>query len=221
MDHNEKSVRQIPLKLLIASALFIIALLLFFTLMKIVVLDQKDLFDQRVFNFFESLASDGLHRTMKLITFFGDTKFLLPAYCILVAWLLFRKKIRWAIDISIIGLTGELMKQVLKHSFARPRPELPVYETLQSFSFPSGHALSSFIFAACVIYLLWHGHYKTHWRWIFSMLLVVYALAVGMSRVILRYHYASDVLAGFCIGFAWVMCSLYVLDKFYKSRAKK
>jgi undecaprenyl-diphosphatase len=27
---------------------------------------------------------------------------------------------------------------------------------------------------------------------------------IGISRIVLRVHYPSDVLAGFCMGFAWV-----------------
>jgi uncharacterized membrane protein (DUF485 family) len=44
-------------------------------------------------------------------------------------------------------------------------------------------------------------------------LLIVLILLIGFSRVYLRVHYASDVLAGFIIGFLWLLISLVVVER--------
>jgi undecaprenyl-diphosphatase len=217
MSEKSKTINQAPPKFLLASVLFLLAVIIFSLLTKIVVLDKKYVFDHAAFEFFQSFTTPALAKTMEVITFFGSTGFLLPAYILLVLFLLWRKKQQWAMDIIIVGLSGELMKHLLKNSFARPRPDSPLVETLQSFSFPSGHALSSFIFCSSIIYLLWNGSYKPRWRWTLSILLILFSLLIGLSRIILRYHYASDVIAGFCMGYAWVFFCLWSLDRYRKT----
>ena len=44
------------------------------------------------------------------------------------------------------------------------------------------------------------------------VLLVILIILIGFSRVYLRVHYASDVIAGFVIGILWLVISLAVLD---------
>ena len=218
MENTERTIKQLPVKFLLAAVLFVVAIVVFSLLAKMAVLDKNHVFDDKVFFFLKEHTTPRVTQWMKTITFFGSTTFLLPAYVILVSWLLFRGKKRWAMDISIIGLSGELMKQILKNSFQRHRPDLPLLESLQSYSFPSGHALSSFILFACIVYLLWHGTYKPVWRWSISIFLILFSFLIGFSRIMLRYHYASDVIAGFCMGFAWVSLSLWLLDRYYKKR---
>jgi len=63
--------------------------------------------------------------------------------------------------------------------------------------------------------LLWKKNMKTAWKWIISILLILFSIFIGISRIVLRYHYASDVLAGFCIGYSWVILSLWLLNKIH------
>lgn len=44
---------------------------------------------------------------------------------------------------------------------------------------------------------------------------------IGVSRVYLRVHYASDVLAGFCVGLMWLLLSLWILKKIETFSRKK
>jgi membrane-associated phospholipid phosphatase len=46
-----------------------------------------------------------------------------------------------------------------------------------------------------------------------SILLVALILLIGFSRIYLRVHYTSDVVAGFLIGFIWLLISLFVIGK--------
>ncbi|MER3470732.1 MAG: hypothetical protein C4330_05215 [Chitinophagaceae bacterium] len=50
------------------------------------------------------------------------------------------------------------------------------------------------------------------------MLLLFFSISIGISRIVLRYHYASDVLAGFALGYAWVLFSLWLLNKILKAQ---
>jgi undecaprenyl-diphosphatase len=101
----------------------------------------------------------------------------------------------------------------LKEYFHRKRPDLPVIRSLHNYSFPSGHALSSFIFCSVLIYLIWKGGMRNVWKWILSVLLILFSICIGISRIVLRYHYPTDVIAGFCLALAWVILSLWLERK--------
>jgi undecaprenyl-diphosphatase len=117
------------------------------------------------------------------------------------------------INITIIAVTSSALMFGLKEFFHRKRPDLPLIRTLDNFSFPSGHALSSFIFCSVLVYLVWKGGLRKAWKWILSVLLILFSISIGISRIVLRYHYASDVIAGFCLALAWVIFSLWLEKK--------
>ena len=90
----------------------------------------------------------------------------------------------------------------------RPRPsEVYAHTMPTSFSFPSGHALYSFVF---FITLWWIASALVSEIWsrviLSSCLLVV--ILIGSSRVFLGVHYPSDVLGGYLIAVTWLLCVL-------------
>lgn len=95
-----------------------------------------------------------------------------------------------------LALTYSLGEFVIKPIVARPRPflEFPGRVLLipppHGYSFPSGHAGSSF--AATVV--LWQTNKK------FGIIALILASLIAFSRVFLFVHYPSDVLAGTILG---------------------
>jgi undecaprenyl-diphosphatase len=91
-----------------------------------------------------------------------------------------------------------LASTVAKLAFERPRPPLgdagiaPVGSLPSSWSFPSGHATTTFA-AAVALGLLCPR---------LRVPALAVAAAVGVSRVYLGVHYAADVLAGAVLGAA-------------------
>ncbi|RDV16551.1 phosphatase PAP2 family protein [Pontibacter diazotrophicus] len=45
------------------------------------------------------------------------------------------------------------------------------------------------------------------------LLLTLFIVLIGFSRIYLRVHYASDALAGFSAGFLWVVINIWVLPR--------
>ena len=112
----------------------------------------------------------------------------------------------------LLALGGNaLWIALLKRNFGRVRPLHDhglVFEP--GFSFPSGHAAGAVLAYGMLAYL---GLRVLGARWQLPALLLAVALAytVGASRVFLQVHYASDVLAGFAWGAAWLaVCVLSI-----------
>jgi undecaprenyl-diphosphatase len=53
-------------------------------------------------------------------------------------------------------------------------------------------------------------------KWTLICFLIILILAIGFSRIYLRVHYASDVIAGYCIGFLWLVFTVWLLNKIEK-----
>ncbi len=204
--------RKIPFGMIALLALFAGALILFVVIVHEVLSEQEEQADLAIFHFLSlHVISNSLTGFMKTVTHFASSTFLQIAYGLLVILYLFKKDIKRAVEIGVIGIGGFLVNYVMKLSFQRQRPPDPLMEPLQNFSFPSGHATSGFIFYGLLVYLLWKTKLNLTVKYIAAIILISFALLIGFSRVYLRMHYPSDVLAGFCIGFSWLVLSIYIL----------
>lgn len=214
MDKQSKrTIRAISLKAIVVALLFLISLVVFALLTHEIVFENEDWFDSKAFVFFKSYSSPGVIQFFKSLTFFGSPMFLFPSYAVIIIWLIIKKRSADAIDVGIIAVTSTALLNGLKALIGRDRPDLPLFKALTNASFPSGHAMSSFIFCSVIIWLVWKTNWDIKWKWLLSSLLILFSLAIGISRIVLRYHYASDVLAGFCMGFSWVLFSLWLIQK--------
>lgn len=102
---------------------------------------------------------------------------------------------------SAVGFAGVFINSFLKLSFGRERPRSEYVDNMwfDTFSFPSGHASGSIIAYGLLTYLAWH-FLPASWAAIVTVTLVLLTILIGISRVYLGAHYASDVLGGWIIG---------------------
>ena len=90
----------------------------------------------------------------------------------------------------------------IKELLDRVRPDLnPIAETLGP-SFPSGHSATAAAFYAAAALLLGRGRPPTT-RAFLAGSAVAIAVAVACTRVLLDFHWLSDVIAGLALGWAW------------------
>ncbi|RYY70893.1 MAG: phosphatase PAP2 family protein [Chitinophagaceae bacterium] len=190
---------------------FILSLLLFVWIAHEVVLEQEDLFDSRAFGFFKAYSNPDYIPVFKAFTFLGSSTFLLGAYCILIVWLFIKKKKRDGIGFGLLGIAGFVLVYFLKLAFARHRPGEPLLTALENYSFPSGHSVGSLLFFGILTWEIWQSAVSRKWKWALTVLFVGTTLMVGVSRIVLRYHYASDVVGGFSLGLALLILFLFLL----------
>lgn len=207
----------LSVELLIIWALFLGSFIAFIYLVFRVFYFKKEAVDFAVFDYLQQYVSAPMTSFMQFITFLGTHNFLIPANLVLIAYFLFIKKHRWySIKIPVVALGGLSLMFLLKFVFNRPRPLIPLLKEAQGLSFPSGHALMSFSFYGLLIYLVWQN-VKTLWvRITLTIVLLLLILLIGFSRIYLRVHYTSDVLAGFCVGIIWLVLSLWVTQRIEK-----
>jgi undecaprenyl-diphosphatase len=216
------AVTLLSVEILILFLAFSAALALFIFTAWMIFGDNKTAFDQKVFSLLSTHVSRKNTGLMQFFTFLGTHTFLIPAILILSAYFLFVKKHRWySINVPSVALSSLLVMFTLKFIFRRDRPLTPLLAVAKGYSFPSGHAMISFTFYGLLIYLVWKN-VKTKWvRLTVSIMLGLLIFVIGVSRIYLRVHYASDVLAGFCVGCMWLLLSLWILRKIENFNLRK
>jgi membrane-associated phospholipid phosphatase len=212
----------LSIEILIAIAIFLLALIAFIQVARMVFLQNKEAIDLRAFDFLSGYVTDFNSDVMQFFTFLGTHHFLIPANFVLIFYFLFIRRHRWySIKIPVVSLSSLLLMYVLKFLFNRPRPLIPLLKEAQGLSFPSGHALNSMAFYGLIIYLVWRNVKHVAWKWTLIIALSLLILTIGLSRVYLRVHYASDVVAGFCVGLMWLILSISLLKQLENFSRKK
>jgi membrane-associated phospholipid phosphatase len=201
--------------------LLAIAFLLSVFLVWLVFFSDRNNFDEKIFLFIGPHISEGRTRLMLVISFLGNHQFLIPANLLLIAIFIITKKKWEAIHVVTVSLSSLVIMSLLKNLFRRHRPDHPLVPGISNFSFPSGHAFMSAAFYGLLIW--WAATYiNNKWqRGITIILLMILILLIGFSRIYLRVHYASDVIAGLCIGYVCLSISLAIIERVQKKAESK
>jgi undecaprenyl-diphosphatase len=146
------------------------------------------------------------HRVAVVVTHFGDRIVLIPLALIL-GWPLFRGHKAWIVLLLFVGLSSAELVSVLKQGFEVLRPPIGLQHS-KSFAFPSGHTTATATFATVLGYLSMRRDIAPAAYVGAGVLLTV---LVGLSRIYLDMHWASDVIGGVLIGatFAAGSCALF------------
>lgn len=161
-------------------------------------------FDQIFYNALRASLPGPALQVFALLTHLADTV-TLTVLCLVLALALVARSRRGLALGWVLALAGNgLLNQTLKQFFNRARPLTPDGLVLeQGLSFPSGHSSGAVVAYGMLAYLAFRLLPK---GWHLPTLLAAVALAftIGASRLFLRVHFASDVLAGFASGAAWL-----------------
>lgn len=157
-------------------------------------------FDQRVGKWVSSLPK-GLYPLMLTVTFLGQPIITGGIAALIVGFGYGSGNTSLQMAGLVAGGTlvvGSLLKLILRRD--RPVTEYVEHMFIDSFSFPSGHAAGSVPIFGLIAYLA-AAMYQP-WGALAAALIAVVTVLIGVSRVYLGAHYASDVLGGWVVGLA-------------------
>lgn len=204
--------QKISLSVLLMIGVFILCLWGLFIVADMIFEDKNFSFDENVFTMIKPWVSPLHTSIMLVITFIGSQNFLLPANLLLIAYYLyFRKNKSRAYKIATISITSVVVMFLMKFFLQRERPLVPLIAKVHGYSFPSGHTFTSVTFYGIIAYLIYRNVKSTILKWTLIVGCIVLVLLVGYSRVYLRLHYASDVIAAFCLGLMWLLLAKWFL----------
>lgn len=157
--------------------------------------------DQAVLDWMVDHRTDFWNWVMKAITTLGNTGVLTAIAVVAAVILAGNRQWRPALLVSIGSLVGSIIMFGLKQLIERPRPPIPERMVeLSSYSFPSGHAMSStVVYGLIAVSAYWCSAWVRAHRWVLITAPLL-ALAIGFSRVYLGAHWMTDVLAGWAFG---------------------
>ncbi len=172
--------------------------------------------DVMLFRFLNGLAErslllDGSARFLTLAGWAGAVWILIALTVVGVGRHLPAWRLTGLVMIGLVILTG-ILDSLIKIAFKRPRPPITLPETRLllplpgSYSFLSGHTLSSFA-AATFLALALHRLGGPSWA---GPALLLLAALIGWSRIHVGHHYPVDVFAGWLTGMAlgWLTWTL-------------
>ncbi len=143
----------------------------------------------------------------RAITVVGSPAFALAIAGVVCVVLYRRRRLVDAAFLPLVLGGAELVNLILKLSFQRPRPEVG-FVHLDTYSFPSGHAMISAATYGAFACLLWGRFDSRRARTLILASTALVVALIGFSRLYLGVHYLSDVLAGVAGGATWLALSL-------------
>ena len=198
---------------IIKKILLTILLLLLFVITYLFFNHQISEFDNLIYNFIIKFKSDTLTSFFKIITNLGSV-LTIVLICILI--LIFSKNKLVGINFSIFCIISSLINNIIKIIIKRPRPDILKLITQNGYSFPSGHSMVSLSLYGLLIYYTYKSNLKNIYKILLISMLFILIILIGISRIYLGVHYASDVICGYYISI--LLLNIYI---FIEKRVKK
>lgn len=126
------------------------------------------------------------------------------------------KKIKISLVINLLGIT--IINNLIKVIIARPRPEINKLVTETGYSFPSGHSITSMVFYGYLVYLTYKYINNKKIKIPLIIFLILLIPTIGLSRIYLGVHYASDVLCGFLLGIIYLILFISISKKYLERK---
>lgn len=190
--------------------IFVTVFMIFLFLISINILRQKSFwFDDDIFLFLRSFESKNVTRFFKFITDFVSIPVLF-LFCILV-YLIPKTRKRGNLVVFNLGMVT-LINLILKNLFVRSRPFGVALIEESGYSFPSGHSMTSLAYFGLFIYLIYCSNLSKKKK-VFSISLLCFLIfLIGISRIYLGVHYASDVIGGFILSIIYLVIFTHILN---------
>ncbi len=157
--------------------------------------------DETIYNLIINLMNSNTTAIMIFISFLGSAVTLIT---LTIGLILLSKNKRDSKYIAVNLTLVFLLNRIIKFIIARPRPQILRLVQESGYSFPSGHAMVAMGFYGFLIYLIYMNIKNKKIKYPLIIFLSILILLIGISRIYLGVHYATDVIGGFVIGIIYL-----------------
>ena len=196
---------------LILSLLFGI---LFIVVMVMVILGMTDSFDQMVYHFVISFRSSFLDSYFITITKLGNTSIVI---LVILAFVLATRN-RYGLFLAISAIDAFILTTLIKLGVQRARPEELKLIAQGGYSFPSGHTMMAICVYGYLFYLAMTQIKNKVLKYVVSIVLLLVILSIGVSRIYVGVHFASDVLGGYLLSLCYLFLFVEVTKNIHFKR---
>ena len=178
-----------------------------------------DQVDQTIHTWFGHEHQPATTLLLTTATNIGSSLGLATVVAISIGLLLAFRQRASAVFLIVTSGAGALLNLGLKEIFRRTRPDLTdALASAHWYSFPSGHAMGSFVTFGALAYIA----LRQQWSWAARSASLALALTmvvlVGVSRVYLGVHWASDIAGGWSAGAVWLTAAIVAFEMLLRRR---
>lgn len=203
----------------LAGIVSVAIFLMCFTLLANEVVEGDTLsFDRHVLSWTRSSANPAvpigpvwLREAVRDVTALGGTTVLTIVVLAVSGYLAVVGLHRTALMVIASVLSGVVLSNSLKAGFARARPDHIQDVAVYTSSFPSGHATLSAIVYLTLAALLCRTQSSPRVKSYILAVSIFLTVIVGLSRIYLGVHWATDVIAGWLVGSTWAIMCWFVM----------
>ncbi|WP_442845862.1 phosphatase PAP2 family protein [Leeuwenhoekiella sp. H156] len=199
--------------ILVALVIVVLGINLFIELTDTLESDTLNAWDSRVTEFVLSYRNPALTNYFIIVTDIGDLYGYLSILVIatILSYFVF-KQWKYVLQIVLVLALASISNVILKRFIDRARPGIEHLVTVETLSYPSGHAMSAMAFYGFLIYLVTRFRMNTFLKALCITALVLFILSIGISRIYLGVHFPSDIAGGFIAGFIWVIFCILLFN---------
>ena len=201
-------------------------IVLFFTLLLVVLginifIELTDTLSTETLAAYDKTITDKVlsYRSPTLTNYFVAVTHIGDAYGYLIVLILdtivslvvFKRR-KYVIQITVVLFLSTLSNVILKRAINRARPEIEHLVTVETLSYPSGHAMAAMAFYGFLIYLFYKFNMHLLIKITAMVLFTLLIISIGISRIYLGVHFPSDIAGGFIAGAIWVIFCIMLFN---------
>lgn len=170
-------------------------------------------YDDKITDYIISFRTPALTEYFTFVTRVGDLNgyIVVVVLSALISIVVF-KKWKYILQIVLVLALSALSNLVLKRFINRARPEIEHLVTVETLSYPSGHAMAAMAFYGFLIYLFYKFKMNKFLKYTAIFITTILILSIGISRIYLGVHFPSDIAGGFIAGAIWVIFCIVLFN---------
>lgn len=201
-DNREKTL------LIISVVFFMFFLFIAYTVKN----NEIIILDEMVRKWVYSIRNSFLSAFFVPVTYLGNWQTLMFLNIILIVIRKTRKNT--GIPLALMSISSTILYKMVKNVIQRQRPDVTWHLINQGgFSFPSGHSMNCIVCYGMLIYLIRRNLKNRKAAGFITGVLSVLVFIIGISRLYVGVHFATDIIGGWSLGFSFLCVCIVIYER--------